>query len=74
MAKQIIRTIKNKNRKAKGIIVDKRSIGTIWINGVPHTYNADKLATNRLDFEDRQRGVNPRKSKKKIVIRRKTKR
>ncbi len=37
---------------SRGVIyaINKASIGTWWIDGVPHTYNADKVATNQIDF------------------------
>ncbi len=38
------------NTRSTIYAINRASIGTIWIDGVPHTYNADKVATNRIDF------------------------
>ena len=71
MAKQIIRSVRPKNRsRVKGAVIDKRSIGTVWINGQPHTYNADKVATNRINF-DKPQG---KRQKKKIYVTKRTRR
>ena len=71
MAKQVIRIIRPKHHKPKGIAINKHSIGTVWINGVPQVYNADKVLTNRLDFDDAVDGVDTKEKKKKIRVRRK---
>lgn len=41
-ARQWLRVWSARNAKPKkGLFINKMSIGTIWINGVPFTYNAD---------------------------------
>lgn len=67
---QKIRIISHKYRKPIGIAINKNSIGTIWIGNRPYTYNADKVATNRINFDDSVKGINTAKAKKKIYIRR----
>ena len=57
--------IPKKYRKASGIFVDKKSIGTAWIYGTPYTYNADKVYTNKIDFNE---VANSTKKKKKVIF------
>lgn len=69
---QRLRVISNKRHRSRGIVINKNSIGTIYINGVPYTYNAEKVETNRIDFDDalsgkRQEG---KRRRRKIYIRR----
>lgn len=72
MAKQIIIWGKPKERKTKGVWINRRSIGTVWLNGVPYTFNPELLATNTLDLESRIEEYYRRRSKKKVIyIRRK---
>ena len=65
MASQKVILIKRKDGKAKGMLIDKRSIGTIIIDGKPHSYNRDKINIP-LDKE-------PPKRKKKFYLKKKTK-
>ena len=65
---QKLRIIRPRNRQAKGIIIDKRSIGTIWVEGRPYTYNEDKLVTNKIEFDNAVNGVDTQKAKRKIYI------
>ena len=68
---QKIRIIQHRYRKPKGIAINKKSVGTIWTANGPYTYNADKVLTNRLDFDDAVDGVDTKEKKKKIRVRRK---
>lgn len=72
MAKQIlIKNVANRNDgNAAGqvIAIRKSSIGYIWINGQRYGYNIDKLATNRIDFDQISARTEPRRT---IFVRRK---
>lgn len=60
---QSIREITLKNRsKAKGVWISKKSIGTVWVDGVPYTFNANLVKDNKIDFST------PQSSKKKTII------
>ena len=65
-------TLKNQ-KKAKGIWIDRKSIGTIWVSGIPYTYNADlvynEYAPIEKIVEDYEKLFKPKK--RIIVIRRK---
>ena len=72
MAKQIIRVVHRKDGRMpkRGIAVHKSSIGIMYINGVRYAFNEDKLLTNRIEFDDAVDGIDTKKAKKKIYIRR----
>lgn len=40
---QRIRILSPKNKKPKGILISKRSIGTMWVNGRPYSYNLNLM-------------------------------
>lgn len=68
---QIIRMIKPKRRrKPRGIFIDKRSIGTVYIANKAYTYNADKVLTNQIDYDDAVDHVDRKRAKRRIYIRR----
>ncbi len=46
----IAEMLSNARERQTVYMINRASIGTWWIEGVPHTYNADKVATNRIDF------------------------
>ncbi len=71
MAKQIIIIGKPKNKEPKYLAIRKTSIGVAHINGVTYTFNPDKILTNRIEFDDAVNGIDTKKAKKKIYIRRK---
>lgn len=63
---QIIRMIHPKKpRKAKGVFIDKRSIGAAWIYGRPVTYNADLVYSNEITVD---KIVEDSQPKKKIIL------
>ena len=74
---QILRrfSIKRKDGKQKGtiVLIKKSSIGTIHINGKAYSYNLDKVATHKIDFDgiQHERKKRQQKTKKIIYIRRK---
>lgn len=70
MAKQIIIWGRPRNRKTKGVAINRNSIGTIWINGVPHTYNADLVYKNEVTVDQVIEDSKPKK-KKIILVKRK---
>jgi hypothetical protein len=59
---------RNKDEYPKGIAVRKSSIGYIWFNNQRYGYNIDKLATNRIDFDQINARTEPRRT---IFVRRK---
>lgn len=65
MARQIIIWGRPKNRKTKGVSINKNSIGTIWINGIPHTYNPQLVYRNEVDVD---KIVEDSQPKKKIIL------
>lgn len=69
MAKQIIILGSPKNNKSKGVWINKKSIGTIWVNGIPHTYNANLVYNNPVMVDEIVEDSEPKK--KIIFIRRK---
>ena len=73
MAKQIIIWGRPKNKKSSGVWIDKNSIGTVWINGNPITYNANLVYNEYTPIEkiveDYEKLFKPKK--RIIVIRRK---
>lgn len=58
-----------KPRKPKGVAISKKSIGTIWINGVPHTYNSDLVYNNPVTIDKIVKDSQPKP--RVIIIRRK---
>lgn len=71
---QRLKIIQLKNdKKAKGIWINKNSIGTVWINNIPYTYNADLVYKNDVTVDDIVEDSKPKNKKKKkiIVIKRK---
>lgn len=54
-----------KPRKPKGVAISKKSIGTIWINGVPHTYNPQLVYHNEVDVD---KLIDDSQPKKKIIL------
>lgn len=73
---QSLRILSSKRKKIKkGIFISKHSVGTIFINGKPLTYNADLVYKDEDDITwqriqedyDRRHGKN---RKRVIVIRR----
>lgn len=70
MAKQIIILGRPKNRQTKGMAINRKSIGTVWINGVPYTYNPNLVYNNPVTVEQIIEDSQPKK-RKVIVIRRK---
>ena len=69
MAKQIIIWGSPKNNKSKGVWINKKSIGTIWVNGIPHTYNADLVYNNPVTIDEIVKDSQPKP--RVIIIRRK---
>lgn len=69
MAKQIIIWGSPKNNKSNGVLINKKSIGTIWVNGIPHTYNANLVYNNPVMVDEIVEDSEPKK--KIIFIRRK---
>lgn len=65
MAKQIIIWGRPRHRKTKGVAINKNSIGTVWINGVPHTYNANLVYNNPVTVD---KIVEDSQPKQKIII------
>lgn len=57
-------------RTPKGLFIDRKSVGTVWINGVPHTYNANLVYDHPVTVDQIIEDSQPRK-KKVILIRRK---
>lgn len=69
-ARQILIIGSPRGRKTKGIAINRNSVGTIWIDGVPHTYNADLVYQNKVTVDEVIEDSKPKK-KKVIIIRRK---
>ena len=69
----MIRVIRRKDGQPpkRGIAIHKNSIGIMYVNGVRYAFNEDKLLTNRINFDDAINGVDTKKAKKKIYIRKK---
>lgn len=65
MAKQIIIWGRPRNRKTKGVAINRNSIGTVWINGVPYTYNANLVYANKVTVDQIVEDSQP---KRKIII------
>lgn len=65
MAKQIIIWGRPRHRKTKGVAINKNSIGTVWINGKPYTYNSDLVYSNPVTVEQI---VEDNQPKQKIII------
>lgn len=63
--KQVLVIGSPRNRKPKGIAINKNSIGTVWINGVPHTYNANLVYNNQVTVDQIVEDSQP---KQKIII------
>lgn len=61
--------VPKKPRKARGVAINKKSIGTILINGTLLTYNADLIYSNKVTTEQIVEDSEPKK--KIILIRRK---
>ena len=68
MAKQVIIWGRPKNRKTCGIAINKKSIGTIWVNGIPHTYNANLVYSNKVTTEQIVEDDQKNKTKKRIIL------
>lgn len=64
-ARQELKIISNKYSKPKGIWINRHSIGTIWINGIPHTYNPQLVYRNEVDVD---KIVEDSQPKKKIIL------
>lgn len=68
---QRLRIIQLKNdKKAKGIWINRSSIGTMWVNDVPYTYNADLVYKNEVTVDQVIEDSQPKK-KKIIFVKRK---
>ena len=65
MARQTIIWGRPKHRKTKGVAINRNSIGTIWINGVPYTYNANLVYANKVTVDQIVEDSQP---KRKIII------
>lgn len=74
-AGQGLRVFRPKDRdknKPKGVWIDRRSIGTMYVNGVPYTFNPELVANSYLEMEEKIEEYYRRRSKKKVIyIRRK---
>lgn len=57
--------IPKKPRRARGVAINRNSIGTIWINGVPYTYNANLVYANKVTVDQIVEDSQP---KRKIII------
>ena len=72
---QILKIWRAKDRdknKPKGIWINKRGIGTMYVNGVPYTFNPELVANSYLEMEEKIEEYYRRRSKKKVIyIRRK---
>lgn len=64
-ARQILIIGSPRGRKTKGIAINKKSIGTIVVNGTPMTYNADLVYSNQVTT---QQIVEDSEPKKKIIL------
>lgn len=62
---------KGRNKIAKGnlLFIDRKSIGTIIIDGVPRSYNLDLVYNNEQPTIDRMIEDSQKKKRKKKVIR-----
>lgn len=47
------------------MMINKKSVGTVWINGRPYSYNLNQMGT--VDFDR----FKPRRKRKVIVVRKK---
>ena len=70
MAKQIIIWGRPRYREPRGVCIDRRSVGTVWIEGVPYTYNPELVKNNRIDFEYYNNRGRTRRPKRRIYVRR----
>lgn len=67
-ARQILIIGSPKGRKTRGIAISKKSIGTIWVNGIPHTYNANLVYSNKVTTEQIVEDDQKNKTKKRIIL------
>lgn len=68
---QKLRIIQHKNpNNVKGIFISRKSIGTMWVGGVPYTYNANLVYDYPVTVEKIVEDSQPKK-RRVIVIRRK---
>lgn len=56
-------------RQARGIAISRRSIGTVWINGIPYTYNPELIYKTQITTDQIIEDSQPKK--RIIIIRRK---
>lgn len=68
--RQSLRIISKKDSKPKGIWINRSSIGTMWVNDVPYTYNADLVYKNEVTVDQVIEDSQPKK-KKIILVKRK---
>lgn len=68
-ARQILIIGSPRGQKTKGIAINKKSIGTVWINGIPHTYNSDLVYNNPVTIDKIVKDSQPKP--RVIIIRRK---
>lgn len=64
-ARQVLIIGSPRNKKTKGVAINRNSIGTIWVNGVPYTYNANLVYSNQVTVEQIVEDSQP---KRKIII------
>lgn len=67
-ARQILIIGSPKGRKTRGIAINKKSIGTIWVNGIPYTYNANLVYSNKVTTEQIVEDDQKNKTKKRIIL------
>lgn len=61
--------VPKKPRKARGVAISKKSIGTAWIFGIPVTYNPDLVYNNPVTIDEIVKDSQPKP--RVIIIRRK---
>lgn len=68
---QKLKILRSKKRtNPKGIWLNRNSIGTMWVSGVPFTYNADKVYSQNVTVDEIKQDQS-RAKKTIILIRRK---
>lgn len=59
---------KNSNVTKEISVISKASIGTMYLNGIPYSYNLEETETHQIDFDDIEKQMNYQNT---IYVRRK---
>ena len=70
MSQKITEISLKDRKKAKGVWINRKSIGTVWISNIPYTYNAHLVYKNEVTVDRVIEDSQPKK-KKIILVKRK---